>query len=246
MTIRWYKESFREYKKHLREKEFLPPTLENLNHLTIRAWLREGRKRGNKTNTIYNRYKGLKSFCTYLVKEELIALNPYDKVDKPKLEKTIPVWLDEDDARLLMKFVTSDGYTPRYRQKRDVAILSIFLFCGLRKSELMDLREEDINFEDQKLKVNLGKGGKDRIIHLNNVVVKAIKEYIDEKVTKGKASDYLFYSYNKSNRLSTAGLKYLFTYLKEKTAITKNFSAHTLRHTAASLILKGSKRYISS
>lgn len=243
-TIIGYKEAYKCLRTHFIEKEFIKPELENLTSYNIKNYLYDCKRLGHKTNTIYNRFKSIKSFCTYLVKEEILEKNPFDKIEKPKLEKTLPNFLTEDEARRLLRYVTFDAYPYKKRQKRDRVIIGMFLYCGLRKSELLNLKESDLLLDEGFVKVVQGKGAKDRMVPLNALLTKWIIKYMEEKKSKGTRRDYLFVSSNRDSVLSSKGLNQLYKDLQRSGVKTK-FSSHTLRHTFATLMVKGGSDIVS-
>ncbi len=174
----------------------------------------------------------LKSFYKYLtVRTKQISENPVADLEYPKLRKSLPRYLTMEQSAALLKSVSGQN------QERDYAILMIFLNCGIRRSELVGLNVKDV-YED-RLRV-VGKGNKERIVYFGSACRKAIDAYmpIREKLilTDNRA---LFGSRNK-NRISTDAVHALVKKALLKAGLdASQFSAHKLRHTAATMMLSG-------
>lgn len=178
--------------------------------------------RARKTSSI-------KAFFKYLTdKEQVLEFNPVQNLDAPKIKKSLPVYLSIDDSMNLLDCV--DGKF----QHRDYAILTLFLNCGLRVSELVNINLNDI--QDRFIKIT-GKGDKERILYLNDACIDAINEYIPYRISpKPEFKNALFIS-RQSNRISTATVKHLCKKFISLSGLdSSKYSAHKLRHTAATLM----------
>ena len=173
----------------------------------------------------------LRSFFNYLcTKVHLLPENPIQDIDSPKIRKTLPCYLTLDESIRLLE--TVDGPN----SERDLCILTLFLNCGLRISELIGLNRSDI--QDDALRV-LGKGNKVRIVYLNEACKDAIVMYLQVRpVIGGKDQDALFVSRNRQ-RISRATVHSLVKkHLAEAGLDSQKYSSHKLRHTAATLMLQ--------
>ena len=180
--------------------------------------------RARKLCAIRNLYKFLKN--SFEVDE-----NPSDKLDSPKKKKSLPKYLNLEEAQQLLSSITPPNY------ERDYAIITIFLNCGLRVSELEGISLKDIEQDLSKLRV-VGKGNKERMVYLNDACKAAISAYlaVRPKDIKGKDKDALFISRNR-NRLNVKTIQWLvYKRLKEAGLENRNMSVHELRHTAATLM----------
>jgi len=180
--------------------------------------------------------QGIKSFCSFLVKKEYLPKNPFDGLEKPKLAKKLPEFLDEEEARELMKTCLD---MPRYyksRWSRNVAILALFLFTGIRKKELLNLKFKDLNLERSYIRVSAK--NKERIVPLNDTVREYIGDYIKVR-PKRVGVDNLFVSTNrKASALTGRGVNILFKELKARVKLKKRLSPQILRHTFCTLMLR--------
>lgn len=173
----------------------------------------------------------LRSFFNYLCnKVHLLDENPIKDIDSPKIMKSLPKYLTLDESIQLLESV--DGPN----RERDLCILTLFLNCGLRISELIGLDRSDI--QDDALRV-LGKGNKVRIVYLNQSCKDAIQSYLKVRpVVGGKDQDALFVSRNKQ-RISRSTVHSLVKqHLSDAGLDSGKYSSHKLRHTAATLMLQ--------
>ncbi len=178
------------------------------------------------TNSTKSRkVSAIKSFFEYLQDMDIIIKNPAHKLTKPKLEKKNPIYLNLKQSDKLLN--SPEG---KYKE-RDIAILTIFLNCGIRLSELVNIDLDDIR--DNILSID-GKGSRQRQVYLNEVCVRAIKDYL--KVRPNTTDKALFLS-DKTRRITDSGVQWLVKkYLKKTGLDIKKYSTHKLRHTAATLM----------
>ena len=174
-------------------------------------------------------------FFNYLSqKTNLIEKNPAQNLETPKLEKRMPKYVSLDDSKKLLT-VTSDE---ERNKERDFAIITLFLNCGLRLSELIGININDISFDDARMTV-IGKGNKERTIYLNKACLKAINDYLAVRPKIGIKPDSvkaLFLSERKE-RISKRTVQYVVDKELRRAGLdTKKYSTHKLRHTAATLM----------
>lgn len=173
----------------------------------------------------------LRSFFNYLTtKVHLLENNPIKDLDSPKLKKTLPKYLTLDESIGLLESV--DGP----HSERDYCILTIFLNCGLRISELIGLNISDI--QGDALRV-LGKGSKVRIVYLNDACKAALDRYLTvRRPITGKDENALFLS-SRNQRISRSNVHALVKkHLSHAGLDSSEYSSHKLRHTAATLMLQ--------
>lgn len=191
----------------------------------------ENSDRGLSASTRARKVATLRSFFNYLCnKVHLLPDNPIKDIDSPKIKKTLPRYLTLDESIRLLQEV--DGPN----RERDLCILTLFLNCGLRISELIELNRSDI--QDDALRV-LGKGNKIRIVYLNDACKDALNLYLKVRpVVGGKDRDALFVSRNRQ-RISRSTVHNLVKkHLSDAGLDSTKYSAHKLRHTAATLMLQ--------
>ena len=174
----------------------------------------------------------IRSFYKYLTtKAKLITENPMQDLDSPRMKKTLPKYLNLEESVNLLDSV--DGPN----QARDYCILTLFLNCGLRISELVGLNTTDVR--DDQLRV-LGKGSKERILFLNDACRQALDDWLTERDTLTLLDDNaLFVAPRTHKRLTTAAVhKLVKKHLAAAGLDSTQYSSHKLRHTAATLMLQ--------
>ena len=190
--------------------------------------------RDNGNHAKARKVASVRSFFNYLhTKVNLIEKNPADNLEFPKANSRQPVYLTLEQAKLLLDTVNKNP--SELFRKRDYAIVTLFLNCGLRLSELVSI---DIDKIKEDTLTVIGKGNKERTIYLNEACIKAIDEYIKIRPKDTKDKNALFISKRK-NRISNRAVQHMIDKYLEKTGLdTSIYSTHKLRHTAATLMYK--------
>ena len=190
------------------------------------------RDNGIGTAARARKLSSIKSFFKYLtVRQKLLTFNPVQDMEFPKIRKTLPKYLTLEQSTELLQSVSGPN------QKRDFAILMIFLNCGIRRAELVGLNLSDV-YED-RLRI-VGKGNKERFVYMGDACKKAVLAYLEERA-KIDANDprALFISREK-NRVSPSAVHNLVKkHILASGLDASQYSAHKLRHTAATLMLSG-------
>ncbi len=174
----------------------------------------------------------LKSFFKYLtVRTKLLTENPVADLEYPKLRKSLPKYLTLEQSSALLQAVSGQN------QERDYAILLLFLTCGIRRSELVGLNLTDV-YED-RIRV-VGKGNKERFVYFGTPCRKAIDIYLPIRQKMVLTDNRALFGSRNGNRISTDAVHALVkkAFLKAGLDATQ-FSAHKLRHTAATMMLSG-------
>lgn len=174
----------------------------------------------------------IKSFYKYLtVRTKQLEENPVADLDYPKLRKSLPRYLTLEQSAALLKAVSGQN------EKRDYAILMLFLNCGIRRSELVGLNLTDV-YED-RIRV-VGKGNKERFVYFGSACRKAIDAYLEERNQKVLTDNRALFGSRDGNRISvTAVHRLVKKALLQAGLDSTQFSAHKLRHTAATMMLSG-------
>ena len=159
------------------------------------------------------------------------------------MDKRLPKYLSLDDSKKLLE---AAGNEENRNNKRDYAIITLFLNCGMRLSELVGINIKDINFSECQMTV-IGKGNKERTIYLNNACMSAINNYLSVRPVEGIKTDKLnsknaLFLSERKERISRRTVQYIVD--KELSAAgldTNKYSVHKLRHTAATLMYQYGK-----
>ncbi|MBE5806353.1 MAG: tyrosine recombinase XerC [Clostridiales bacterium] len=190
----------------------------------------------SKPATRARKAASIRVFFNYLSnKSGMIEKNPAQNLESPKQDRRIPKYLSLDDSKKLLEAATN---IDDRNKERDFAIITLFLNCGMRLSELVGINFKDINFNDCKLNV-IGKGNKERTIYLNKACMNALNSYIAVRPRDGVKSnsrDALFLSERKE-RISNRTVQYIVKQELHRAGLdTNKYSVHKLRHTAATLM----------
>ena len=174
----------------------------------------------------------IKSFYKYLtVRTKQLEENPVAELEYPKLRKSLPKYLTLDQSAALLQAVSGRN------EKRDYAILMLFLNCGIRRSELVGLNLTDV-YED-RIRV-VGKGNKERFVYFGSACRKAIDAYLEERKQIELSDNRALFGSRDKNRISvTAVHRLVKKALLQAGLDSTQFSAHKLRHTAATMMLSG-------
>ena len=198
----------------------------------------------SKAATRARKASSIRVFFNYLSqKANLIEFNPAQNLETPKLDKRLPKYLNLEDSKKLLNVAGSDD---NRNNKRDYAIITLFLNCGMRLSELVGINIKDINFSECQMTV-IGKGNKERTIYLNKACMTAINNYLAVrpvegiKTDKANSKNALFLSERKE-RISRRTVQYIVDKeLRVAGLDTSKYSVHKLRHTAATLMYQYGK-----
>lgn len=187
--------------------------------------------RHNSPATRARKASALKSFFNYLSKNtNYIEKNPVKDLEMPSLKKTLPKYLTLEQSLDILNHISSD----EPMALRDFCILTLFLNCGMRLSELVGLNLTDINFTEQTMRL-LGKGNKERIIYMNSACIDSIQKY-RATVVQPQGENALFLS-KQNKRISKRRVQQIIeNALKSAGLDGQGLSTHKLRHTAATLM----------
>lgn len=181
----------------------------------------------------------LNMFFKFLVKQNIILINPCQDIELPRQEKSLPksILSKREINKLLSAPDTSTilGY-------RDRALLELLYSTGLRLNEARNLTIYDINFNAGLVRVNQGKGRQDRVVPLGRIAAEYIRGYIQNirlNLAAGNSGSLLFLN-RRGARISKSGINNIVKYYAQKAELKKHTTTHTLRHTCATLMLKGS------
>ena len=199
--------------------------------------LYSGETRGNGWAAKSRKLSAVKAYFKYMTAtRHLLESNPTADMDGPKKHSSLPKFLSLEESLSLLDAVRNDNKSQTVT--RDYAIITLFLNCGMRLSELVGINIHDIDREMKSLRV-IGKGHKERVIYLNDACRAALKDYLAERpslLADGKKTDALFISSRKT-RISNKTVQWMvYKYLDMAGLDHRGFSVHKLRHTAATLM----------
>ncbi|HPG11044.1 MAG TPA: tyrosine-type recombinase/integrase [Chitinophagaceae bacterium] len=217
------------------QREFGEVQLSEISHSIVRTWLAVLRDEGLDTKSIRRKLSSLKSFFKHMLRMGVLETSPMAQVITPKAGKKLPVFMKEEDTAQVSETVTSSS--DDWKSLNMQMLINIFYATGMRLSELVNLKEKQIDFSRGHIRV-LGKGNKERIIPVSQDVLQQIRRYKDLKRKEfGSGSVEYFLVTEKGRKLYP---KYAYLLVKkalsEVTTLEKK-SPHVLRHTFATHIL---------
>ena len=189
------------------------------------------RDRGLNNASRARKVAAIRSFYKYLTnKAKLLEVNPVQDLDSPKLKKSLPKYLNLEESLDLLDSVDGKNST------RDYCILTLFLNCGLRISELVGLNKTDVRGDQLRV---LGKGNKERILYLNDACQKALADWLTERDAMTLLDKNALFVTVRRRRISIDAVHYLVKkHLSAAGLDSTQYSSHKLRHTAATLMLQ--------
>lgn len=194
----------------------------------VREYLRNLYDKKYSNRSISRKVSSLKSYFKYLESEGIIQDNFMRLISNPKIEKTLPNYLNYDDLEKLLSFPdVSNKYG-----LRDALILEMLYSSGVRVSELANMKLKDIDFKERKILI-LGKGNKERYVYYGSKCARLLNQYLD---LDHRGSVYLLIG-KKSDRLNEREIRAIVTDTAKKADISVHVTPHTLRHTYATHML---------
>ncbi|RZT96106.1 integrase/recombinase XerD [Ancylomarina subtilis] len=198
------------------------------------TWINDA---GTSPRTQARVISGIKAYFKYLLLEEVIDRNPTALLEAPKIGRKLPHTLTVEEIDVLVKAVD----TNKAEGQRNRAILETLYSCGLRVSELIDLRVSNLHFRMGFIKIH-GKGNKERLIPIGKRAKKEIKLYLKNyrgKLNIDKDSEDILFLNRRGRKLSRVMIFTIIKNLSKKVGLTKNVSPHTFRHSFASHLVEG-------
>ena len=207
----------------------------------VREFLYEESKRVN-AKTQGRIISTLKTFFNFLVLEKLISDSPIENIDYPKIDSKIPLVLSTDEIDKII----SSAFSKKYGL-RNQAIIEIMYSCGLRVSELTEMKISNIFFDESLIKI-LGKGNKERFIPLSSIAKKLLYNYIKynrKKLSYDKQSVDIVFLNNRGKKLTRVMVYNIINDAALEAKINKKISPHTLRHSFATHLIENGADIIS-
>lgn len=207
-------------------------------HDDILSFLLFLRERRYANSTVARRTAALKSFYAYLLAEGLIAADPTEQIDSPKVDRYLPKALSPNQVDDLLELPLKD---PTPERLRDKAMLELLYATGMRVSELVALNMRDLNMEAESVRC-VGKGGRERILPISGSALTSLEEYLDisrSQLARNAAqkTDALFLNH-RGKRLTRQGFWLILKGYAEALSF-EDLTPHTLRHSFAAHMISG-------
>jgi integrase/recombinase XerC len=232
-TLVGYKNDLAQFFEFLENSGF-SSEISTITYSEIRSWIVTLLESGIEPNSVNRKISTLRSYFKYLLKKNLIRHNPCVKVKALKTKKQLPRFLKESEMQKLFK---DAGFGDDFEGCRDRLVMELLYGTGIRLNELITLKETDVNFLDQNIKV-LGKRNKERIIPITRNLKIVLENYQCKKKERfdGNANDCLIVTNNEDQCYPMMIYRIVRKFLDQFTTIEKR-SPHVLRHTFATHLL---------
>ena len=237
LTCENYRRDISDFEQFMLGKAGADFSWKEIQVIHIRSYLAWLNRENYARRTIARRISSLRSFFKFLLREEYVGQNPFPKVRTPKLDKRLPVFLEETEIDSLLDLPDA---TPL--GLRDQAVLEMLYATGCRVSELAGLRLSDVDLSGLFVLLH-GKGNKDRIVPIGHTCKEAFLRYYAQSraplMTKYRVDEhqYVFVN-NRGGALTDRSVRRILDKYVQKLALQKNVSPHTIRHTFATHLLE--------
>ena len=219
------------------EEHFPNLTPETIKLAQLRKFVEWMNQKGISPRTQARTISGIKSFYKFLLIEEAVENDPTTLLESPRIGRKLPEILTDEEINKLIDAI-DDSKPEGLRNK---AILETLYSCGLRVSELVDLRLSNLHFEQEFLKIG-GKGEKERLVPISKRAIEDIKKYLinsRKKLNIEKGYENIVFLNRRGKKLSRVMIFTIIKNLADKIKLTKNISPHTFRHSFASALVQG-------
>lgn len=206
--------------------------VDEVNYQQIRRWVSSLMDAKISPKSINRKLSSLKSFFKFLQRQDVISVNPMSKITGPKIPKRLPVFVEEQPMQELLD---GSNFEDDFKGLTDQLMINLFYQTGMRRSELANLKESDIDVSNASLKV-LGKRNKERIIPISLELVRNLEDYLQVKKELNISNPMLLVNENGKNLTESYIYGSVKKYLGKSTTLTKR-SPHILRHTFATHLL---------
>lgn len=230
-TILSYQNDLEQFFAYL-ASQFDSPAIQDITAIFVRSWLAEMKEADISSKTINRKISSLKSFFKYEIRIGALEQTPMTTVVAPKIGKRLPVFVEEKDMATLFDYV---AFPDNWKGRTERLVLCLFYNTGMRLSELINLKESQLDPSYSQVKV-LGKGNKERIIPVRGELMKDIQRYISEKPTRNETITTVFVNEKGKSLQPRSVYAFVKQHLAQVTTIQKK-SPHILRHSFATHLM---------
>lgn len=210
--------------------EFNPETIDTD---LIRMWIAQLIEKGFKASTANRKLSTLKSFYTFLQKKQLVNANPAAYIPGPRMDKKLPSFVKHSD---MLEVLNPNSFSDNFEGKRNLFLLKLLYLTGMRREELIGLKDEDVDFSSNTLRIH-GKGNKDRIVPFSNQTKELFCEYLNVRNEEiENRTPYLFVRKNGKRMYPAMVYTIVNRHLSNVTTLSTK-SPHVLRHSFATVML---------
>ena len=229
-TVENYERDLTKYKEYLKKEKI---SFNNLDYSKVADYTIFLKTCGYSSSSINRHLSSIRTFYTYLINLGKVNNNPFKLIKGPKNEKKLPNYLKYDEFLDIIRVCDSSDLGVR-----NLLILEMLFATGVRVSELVNIKLDDIDVKNREIKI-FGKGGKTRIVYFNKVCQEVLINYLNNNrssLLKNKKSNYLLLNHL-GNKLTRRGVEDILDKIIKKSSLKHKISPHTLRHTFATLLL---------
>lgn len=230
------------YKNDIEELYDFHTDLIKIDEVIVREYLEYLYSKGLNRNSISRKLSSIRSFYNYLLKENIISTNYFKEISNPKKNQSLPKYAKDNDLEKMFNSFNKE----KPLDQRNLLILEMLYATGIRVSELVNIKTNDIDKYNNSIKI-LGKGSKERIVFYGSFCEDILELYLKEgrkKILKNKTNEYLFINKN-GDKLSDRYIRKMIDNTVTKCSIDYHISPHTLRHTFATDMLNAGADLIS-
>lgn len=230
-TLLSYQNDLQQFFAYL-ASQFDAPAVKDISPMFVRSWLAEMKEEEITSKTINRKISSLKSFFKYEMKTSGLEQTPMATITAPKISKRLPAFVEEKDMATLFDYVE---FTDDWKGRTERLVLLLFYNTGMRLSELVNLKESQLDPSNSQVKV-LGKGNKERIIPVSRNLVEDLQRYISEKPLRNEGVLNVFTNEKGSALQPRSVYAFVKQHLSAVTTIQKK-SPHILRHSFATHLM---------
>ena len=235
-TVVNYLIDLEDFDNFLKKEELAANVLEAKRERLARHYLAFLEESGYSKKSIARKISSVRTFYNYMLKEGHVESNIFENLDIPKIPKRLPKVISDNEIDYLFKAIDKNsllGY-------RNYLILDMLFSCGLRASEIIDMKIADIQINRKQILIH-GKGSKDRYVPIHDLLVEEIKEYMTvirpKLISKSDLETQQFFLNYRGECLTTRGLRVILNKILEDANETYRITPHMLRHSFATTML---------
>ncbi len=230
-TVNSYRRDLQQFERYLKQKKV---GFREVDNTVLRGFLASLYLQQLKKTSVSRKLAAIRSFFQFCLQKKIVKDNPAKIVSTPRLEKHVPSFLTEEEISLFLDFPVSNKSLDR----RDDALLELLYATGIRVSELVGINLDDLNFEERFIRIR-GKGKKERLVPFGARADEKLSRYlkIRQQINEGKIDEKALFLNYKGSRISPRSVERIVKKALNRTAIKRNISPHSLRHSFASHLL---------
>ena len=209
-----------------------------VDRLAVRGFLAAEQRRGLARRSVARALSALRTFYRFLNATRGLEVNPARAARTPRLEKTLPTWLDRAEIEMLFADAEARAAAGGFREVRDLAMLELFYSTGMRLSELAGLNDPDVDLVSDQVKAR-GKGKKERLVPVGSHATSALRKYLEirDRIATARGGNRPMFVNMRGKRITPRGIQLAMKRLFDTLSRGKELHVHTLRHSFATHLL---------